>query len=728
MSASPTSSASPLGTVNPTDHPGELLQLSGSNHSHSPQGSNDSRDVDETIVPSFPAYQGYYVQTHGTNYASYSGSHVDVSSSHGFPYQQGFSQDHSEHAYNNTQQQLLLQQQPSNGDVGHRPYSHEAQINPLSIDPSLRSPPSLDSLAIVSPRIEHDQHPQDYLSSFPPGHDQSSLESPPLSSHSSFFQPYSPKADDDPVIPHRNSIAGTTVATVSGRTRRTGSLAILEEGPYFSNTKQFYNIYDMSRARSFKLRVMARIDRGFFTANNVWTCYRRNYFQVSTAFNIVDFNHNQEYELPCLLEVTDPPLDIDALNADRIQDPTTMAKTLDALNLNEQRLDIEPASVASGRPTHLEVVSGFSISITSRIACTNKKIDLVQHTPKRDKGPQNVPGLRAIHGGGTLTIAGSNPTQSVITFERVQFKTATANNGKRRAAQQFYVLMVDLYAHTESGRTICVASSQSDSLVVRGRSPSHYTDGPADGMSTTSPNGGPMIERRHSNVSQHSSHPYYYNSVPHSRSHSISAGAGMSIDMSAVNLNGPISPMSPGGISDYSPTVGPNPNFYQYPSAHWPEGSSLSSPASNYDGSTFSSPTTGYASQPYHSYSDSNSPQEHPHHHSHVQSYFPRPPSFGPITPRLMGGPHPFDNRLEPPLEHGFENDESSRGLAVNSEGREGDHRPDGYFSTSQDPHLVSIKLEPHPLAPPLLIPQDHIHCNGFHGLGYNESHHPHDS
>lgn len=40
-------------------------------------------------------------------------------------------------------------------------------------------------------RIEHDQHPQDYLSSFPPGHDQSSLESPPLSSHSSFFQPYS---------------------------------------------------------------------------------------------------------------------------------------------------------------------------------------------------------------------------------------------------------------------------------------------------------------------------------------------------------------------------------------------------------------------------------------------------------------------------------------------------------------------------------------------------------
>ncbi|KAG0096729.1 meiosis-specific transcription factor ndt80 [Podila epicladia] len=651
-----------------------------------------------------------------------------MSSSHGFPYQQGFSQDHNENGYNNTQQpQQLLLQQPSNSEVGHRPYSHEAQINPLSIEPGLRSPPSLDGLTIVSPRAEHDQHPQDYLSSFPPGHDQSNLESPP-NSHSSFFQHYSPNSNDDPIIPHRNSIAGTTVATVSGRARRTGSLAILEEGPYFSNTKQFYNIYDMNQTRSFKLRVMARIDRGFFTASNVWTCYRRNYFQVSTAFNIIDFNHNQEYELPCLLEVTDPPLDIDALNADRIQDPTTMAKTLDALNLNEQRLDIEPASVASGRPTHLEVVSGFSISITSRIACTNKKIDLVQHTPKRDKGPQNVPGLRAIHGGGTLTLAGSNPTQSVITFERVQFKTATANNGKRRAAQQFYVLMVDLYAHTESGRTICVASSQSDSLVVRGRSPSHYTDGPTDGISATSPGGRPIVERRHSNVSQHSSHPYYYNSVPHSRSHSISAGAGMSIDMSTVSLSGgPISPLSPGGVSDYSPTVGPNPSFYQYPSAHWPEGSSLSSPASNYDGSTFSSPTTGYPPQHYHSYSDPNSSQEHPnHHHPHVQSYFPaRPPSFGPITPRLMGGPHPFDNRLEPPMEHRFESEEGSRVLADggNEEGT------DGYFSTSQDPHL-GIKPEPHPLAPPLLIPQDHIHnhSNGFHGLGYDESHHPHDT
>lgn len=48
------------------------------------------------------------------------------------------------------------------------------------------------NISLLHPhRIEHDQHPQDYLSSFPPGHDQSGLESPPLSSHSSFFQPYS---------------------------------------------------------------------------------------------------------------------------------------------------------------------------------------------------------------------------------------------------------------------------------------------------------------------------------------------------------------------------------------------------------------------------------------------------------------------------------------------------------------------------------------------------------
>lgn len=70
--------------------------------------------------------------------------------------------------------------------------------------------------------------------------------------------------------------------------------------------------------------------------------------------------------------------------------------------------------------------------------------------------------------------------QTEHTFERIQFKQATANNGKRRAAQQYYRLVIELHAHVgELGRRVAdqwlkAAHRKSARLVVRGRSPEHY--------------------------------------------------------------------------------------------------------------------------------------------------------------------------------------------------------------------------------------------------------------
>ncbi|KAI1314993.1 hypothetical protein EDD11_001429 [Mortierella claussenii] len=450
---------------------------------------------------------------------------------------------------------------------------------------------------------------------------------------------------------------------------------MVEDGPFFSNTKQFYKLYNMSQTQSYKLRVMARIDRGFFTANKIWTCYRRNYFQVSTAYSILGFDHNQESDTPCLIELHDSG----SLGAQG-GDPNNMIGSLDSLRLNDHQNGVSTPGGMTGGPSRLAVVTNFSISITSKIASTDKKIDLIQHTPKRDKGPQIVPGLRSIRGGGTLTLtsatATSPPTssstlhrhhqqqqQSVVTFERVQFKTATANNGKRRAAQQFYILMVDLYAHMEDGQVVMVASSQSDSLVVRGRSPGHYVDLPErDGLIVTSPTMGGG-ERRMSNISQHSthgSHPYNHYSGTHSRSQSISAGAGvsatglgMSVDVSSLSLGGsgfshegggPLSPLSPGVAgSEYSPTTGPTPpSFYRYPSHQgWAtDASSMSSPSSStYEGSAFSSPTTLHHPHTYHHGHQQGQPS--PQEHGHTSYFAPqqRQPSFGSMTPHLMLGP-----------------------------------------------------------------------------------------
>ena len=66
-------------------------------------------------------------------------------------------------------------------------------------------------------------------------------------------------------------------------------------------------------------------------------------------------------------------------------------------------------------------------------------------------------------------------------FERLQFKTATANNGKRRATQQFYRVKFQLFADTRNdgdiqGKWTKIAEMISGPVVVRGRSPNHYKD------------------------------------------------------------------------------------------------------------------------------------------------------------------------------------------------------------------------------------------------------------
>ncbi|KAI9323584.1 hypothetical protein BX666DRAFT_1888299 [Dichotomocladium elegans] len=123
----------------------------------------------------------------------------------------------------------------------------------------------------------------------------------------------------------------------------------------------------------------------------------------------------------------------------------------------------------------LHPVRGFMMGISARVADEDKPINLIQHTPKRDKGPQISPEPKPVRPGGDL----NNLTvtdQSVVTFERIQFKAATANNGKRRAAQQYYVLLVELMAKLDSGHLIKIASNRSAPLVVRGRSPGHYAE------------------------------------------------------------------------------------------------------------------------------------------------------------------------------------------------------------------------------------------------------------
>lgn len=257
--------------------------------------------------------------------------------------------------------------------------------------------------------------------------------------------------------------------------------------------------------------VHAKVEKGFFlsTADEKWTCYRRNYFSVNCNFEL---------------------------------HPT----------IANGRLTIK-------RNNATEHVKAMGMRLSAAVdGSQGKSIELVQHTPKRDNGPKlkidvtkvsptptgrgdstisphgiyQIP-TQAYHAtghhpgpnlpfqskpeDGSPTQAESTPTMNHYvmgtggghmpapgtstnhTFERIQFKQATANNGKRRASQQYFHLVVELFVDirkTEHDEPMWVKIAQrvSEKIVVRGRSPSHYQNeghnGTAGRGGATGSNGG----------------------------------------------------------------------------------------------------------------------------------------------------------------------------------------------------------------------------------------------
>ncbi|KAF2748913.1 p53-like transcription factor [Sporormia fimetaria CBS 119925] len=219
--------------------------------------------------------------------------------------------------------------------------------------------------------------------------------------------------------------------------------------------------------------IEAKAEKGFFFSNDkVWTCYRRNYFTVTVSYSLTPWCAGQ-------------------------------------------RLYINRPGKG---PTQIQ---SMAVSLAAAIDNSGgKAIELIQHTPKRDKGPQlpmkkellapMPPGKNHEHSGYSMSnfqhtpsVAGpqlplQNDSESQHSFgssshsnsnyqhsfERIQFKYATANNGKRRAQQQYYHLIVELWANVQNSRDsqpewVKIASRHSEQVVVRGRSPSHYqNEGP----------------------------------------------------------------------------------------------------------------------------------------------------------------------------------------------------------------------------------------------------------
>lgn len=61
-----------------------------------------------------------------------------------------------------------------------------------------------------------------------------------------------------------------------------------------------------------------------------------------------------------------------------------------------------------------------------------------------------------------------------VSWKRLQFKHATANNGRRKGLQQHYVVQISFLGKIKSGELIKIAEIQSGPVIVRGRSPRNF--------------------------------------------------------------------------------------------------------------------------------------------------------------------------------------------------------------------------------------------------------------
>lgn len=75
---------------------------------------------------------------------------------------------------------------------------------------------------------------------------------------------------------------------------------------------------------------------------------------------------------------------------------------------------------------------------------------------------------------GGQEVDGGSRVSVPVAWKRLQFKHATANNGRRKGLQQHYVVQINLLVKSKGGEYIKVAEIQSGPVIVRGRSPRNF--------------------------------------------------------------------------------------------------------------------------------------------------------------------------------------------------------------------------------------------------------------
>lgn len=221
------------------------------------------------------------------------------------------------------------------------------------------------------------------------------------------------------------------------------SPSIDRDSKYLSFSMPQYNftLLDDSFRRS-SVNINAQLHGMFFLAESQWpatpdapppppelTCYRRNLFQITGSITLP---RNLRYVF-----------------------------TDDGSRIPIYELELSVSATES--------VEGNPVKIISVPWKTPSGGETAKPEDKLEREPPSLP-LDKMSGQDLETDFTTFPIQ----WKRLQFRIATANNGRRKELQQHFTLHLKILASLSTGGKIPIAESHSGAIIVRGRSPRNF--------------------------------------------------------------------------------------------------------------------------------------------------------------------------------------------------------------------------------------------------------------
>lgn len=213
-----------------------------------------------------------------------------------------------------------------------------------------------------------------------------------------------------------------------------------------------FTLLDYSLRRS-SISMSAQLHGMFFLAESPWTtspaentppqqgaeltCYRRNLFQITGSITLP---RNLRY---------------------------IMTEQGDRIPVLAQELTVSATESVEGNPVKIISVPWKTPAANS----ANSNPTPVEEIPatKVEKEPPSIP---------LDIMAGQDLDNDYATFpiawKRLQFRVATANNGRRKELQQHFLVRLKVVATLSTGAKIPICEIQSAPVIVRGRSPRNF--------------------------------------------------------------------------------------------------------------------------------------------------------------------------------------------------------------------------------------------------------------